>query len=179
MTPDNGQVQIQFSEKVGKALLETPREGMQNKTRRDRGSEGERSWRERFGRVRMKDEAGREMEWSAESSECVSRGEKVGQGGGVQRVGMLKSPIQLYKLFHQPLASSLFLPYTPLFLPASSSSSLTVNDCPLLEPQRWSVITKGSFLLWDNLHIGECFHYIVYSMKNVCALWELQLLVFC
>lgn len=45
--------------------------------------------------VRVKDEAGREMEWSAESSECVSAEGEVGQSGWVQRVGMLKSPAHL------------------------------------------------------------------------------------
>lgn len=43
MTPHNGQVLIQFPNR-GKALLETPGEGMQNKTRWG-GSVGERSER--------------------------------------------------------------------------------------------------------------------------------------
>lgn len=164
MTPDNGQVQIQFSEKDRKALLETPKQGMQNKTR----------WGEAGGGKQGLDER-----WSGEGDGvkcwimwvCQQRG-KVGQSGGLlQRVGMLNSPVQLYKLFHQPLASSLFFPYTPPLPPCRLW-------CPLLRlllpanskwlspprPQRWSVITtnqKGSFLLLDNLHVGKCFHCIV------------------
>lgn len=47
MTPDNGQVQIQFSEKDGNALLETLKEGMQKKTRRSETRGGKQSLDER------------------------------------------------------------------------------------------------------------------------------------
>lgn len=72
MTPDNGQVQIQFSGEREGAAGDTERGNAKQKTERARervgggggigGGGGERSRRERFRSVRAKDEAGREME---------------------------------------------------------------------------------------------------------------------
>lgn len=70
MTPDNGQVQIQFSEKRQGAAGDAER----GSAKQDEASGRRREERER--KVWVKDEAGREMERSAESSECVSRGKK-------------------------------------------------------------------------------------------------------
>lgn len=159
----------------GKALLETPKEGMQNKTRR----RGNRRERERGG-FRVNDEAGREMEWRAESFwVCQLRG-KVGQGGGVQRVGMLKSPIQ-------PLASSPFFPCTPsppppppclLWCPSSSFPLLTVNDCPPPRPQQWSVITTAEkdlsrFKTKMIVICGNCSSWC-FALKKMCKKKKIQ-----
>lgn len=57
MTPDNGQVQVQFSEKREGAAGDTERqEAKKKKTKTARGRRREMS------SVRVKDEAGREME---------------------------------------------------------------------------------------------------------------------
>lgn len=59
MTPDNGRVQVQFSEKREGAAGDTERqEAKKNKTKTARG----RGRRREMSSVRVKDEAGREME---------------------------------------------------------------------------------------------------------------------
>lgn len=94
MTPDNGRVQVQFSEKREGAAGDTERQEAKKKQNKDSEREKERNVKcegERWGGE------GDGVKWSAESSECVSAegGGEVGQSGWVQRVGMLKSPAHL------------------------------------------------------------------------------------
>lgn len=87
MTPDNGWVQVQFSEKREGAAGDTERQEAKKKQNKDSEKEKERN---------VKREGER---WGGEGDGvkcwiiwvCFSGG-GVGQSGWVQRVGMLKSP---------------------------------------------------------------------------------------
>lgn len=74
------------------------------KTTKDAGRRG--------GTVRLKDGERRETGEKLNHLSACQRRRKVGQGGGAQRERLLKSSIQLYKLFHQPLASSPFFSFS-------------------------------------------------------------------
>lgn len=80
---------------------------------------------------------------------------KIGQGSGLKRVGMLKSPNLLYKRFHQAFASSTFFPthththtlphcllWCPLRLPANSTWLSPFSTTAVLCDYH---IQKGSF----------------------------------
>lgn len=129
--PIMGEFRFNF-QKRGKALLETPKDRKQkkNKTKTARGRRREMS------SVRVKDEAGREMEWSAESSECVSaegggsRSEWLGAAGGDVKISsslvvtLSSTTCFLSFSFHSlPPSSSIVSFMTPPPPPSSSSPS--------------------------------------------------------
>ena len=130
--------------KSGRALLETLKEGMYNKSR---GRERGRSW----------------IIWV-----CQHRGEKVGQCGRrkeeeveVQREGKFKSPIQLCWTLSSCVCVLSFLPLLLLLWCSLHSSLLTVNDCPVLDHSRclwllWPTTTKKVLLALSDLQKTIC-----------------------
>lgn len=121
------------------------------------GTQNKKSWEKKRGVVRRKG-----LGWRTKhrGRQRVNRWisalrRKIGQGSGLKRVGMLKSPILLYKRFHQAFASSAFFPthththtlphcllWCPLRLPANSTWLSPFSTTAVLCDYH---IQKGSF----------------------------------